>query len=128
MKLACVIHRYGADIAGGSEAHCRLIAERLAVRHDVTVLTSCARDYVTWRNAYPAGRSTSNGVTVMRFPVARERRLHRFAEISDRVFAHLGSADDEVAWFRENGPDLPGLLDHLRDHGHEFDRILFWSF
>ncbi len=128
MKLACVIHRYGADIAGGSEAHCRLLAERLVARHDVTVLTSCARDYVTWRNAYPAGRSEVNGVTVVRFPVARERRLHRFAEISERVFAGLGSADDEIAWFRENGPDLPGLLEYLRQHGGEFDRVLFWSF
>ena len=29
MKLACVVHRFGADIAGGSEGHCRLIAEHL---------------------------------------------------------------------------------------------------
>src|SRR6187455_550552 len=47
VKLALVVHRYGADIAGGSEAETREYAERLAVTHDVTVLTSCARDYVT---------------------------------------------------------------------------------
>src|SRR5436853_449002 len=28
MKLACVVHRFGADLAGGSEGHCRLIADR----------------------------------------------------------------------------------------------------
>ena len=33
MKLACVIHRYGAELAGGSEAHCRAIAHQLAARH-----------------------------------------------------------------------------------------------
>ena len=32
MKLACVVHRFGADIAGGSEAHCRHVAEHLAAR------------------------------------------------------------------------------------------------
>jgi len=48
MKLACVVHRFGADIAGGSEGHCRLIAEHLSARHDVTILTTCAKDHITW--------------------------------------------------------------------------------
>ena len=34
MKLACVVHRFGADIAGGSEAHCRAVAGRLAASGD----------------------------------------------------------------------------------------------
>ena len=55
MKLACVVHRFGPDIAGGSEAHCRHVAEHLAAEHDVTILTSCARDHVSWRNEYPEG-------------------------------------------------------------------------
>ena len=50
MKLACVIHRFGADIAGGSESHCRVVAEHLAGSHDVTILTTCAKDHVTWKN------------------------------------------------------------------------------
>ena len=40
MKLAFVVHRYGGGIAGGSEMHCRQLAERLAARHDITVLTN----------------------------------------------------------------------------------------
>ncbi len=55
MKLAFVVQRYGADIAGGSEGHCRELAERLIGRHDITILTTCAKDYVTWENALPAG-------------------------------------------------------------------------
>ncbi len=55
MRLACVIHRFGADIAGGSETHCRQIAEHLAVAHDVTIVTTCAKDHVTWKNHYPSG-------------------------------------------------------------------------
>lgn len=57
LKLAFVVDRYGADVPGGSERHCREFAERLAGRgHEVTVLTSCARDYVTWANVFPPGR------------------------------------------------------------------------
>ncbi len=128
MKLACVVQRYGADVAGGSEAHCREVAERLAARHAVTVLTTCARDYVTWSNALPAGESQVGGVRVIRFPVRRARRLKRFAELSDQVFDGPTSDAQQEDWFRENGPDAPALLDHLRDHGREYDRVLFWTF
>ena len=59
MKLAVVVQRYGADISGGAELHARYIAERLARHATVEVLTTCARDYVTWKNELPAGASTS---------------------------------------------------------------------
>ena len=86
MKLAFVVQRYGAEIAGGSEGHCRELAERLSGRHDITVLTTCASDYVTWENAFPPGRTVENGVPVLRFPVARPRRMKVFADLSDEVF------------------------------------------
>ena len=89
MKLACVVHRYGPQATGGSEAHCRALALRLAANpnHQVDVLTSCATDYITWKNVLPAGESRDGGVRVMRFPVARRRRLNRFREVSEHVFA-----------------------------------------
>ncbi|MDA1183242.1 MAG: glycosyltransferase family 4 protein [Acidobacteria bacterium] len=128
MKLAFVVQRYGANIAGGSEGHCRELAERLASRHAITVLTTCATDYVTWENASPAGRSVENGVDILRFPVAHPRRMRAFAEISDEVFDRPAPRERQVEWFRENGPATPALLDHLRAHGHEFDLVLFWTF
>lgn len=129
MKLAFVVQRYGAGIAGGSETHCRELAERLGSRHDITVLTTCARDYVTWGNAYPAGSTVENGVRVERVPVARPRNLKAFADLSDEVFDDLGSSpEQEEAWFRANGPDAPALLDHLRAHGAEYDLVLFWAY
>jgi glycosyltransferase involved in cell wall biosynthesis len=128
LKLACVIHRYGAEIAGGSEAHCRQIAERLSAAHEVSVLTTCARDYVTWANAYPSGLTDVNGVRVTRFPVARPRSLKLFADLSDEVFGGRAAPGREEAWFRANGPDAPGLLEHLRARGCEYDLVLFWSY
>lgn len=129
MKLAFVVQRYGADIAGGSEMHCRQLAERLSSRHDITVLTTCARDYVTWANAYSPGASMENGVRVQRFPVARTRNLKLFADLSDEVFDDLGAPPDrELEWFRANGPDTPALIEHLHVHGAEYDLLLFWAF
>jgi glycosyltransferase involved in cell wall biosynthesis len=128
VKLACVIHRFGADIAGGSEGHCRLIAEHLAANHDVTLVTTCAKDHITWKNHYPPGETRVGALRLLRFPVARPRHLHRFMDLSDLVFADRASPAEQEQWFRENGPDAPELLDHLRHHGLEYDRVLFWSY
>ena len=103
MKLACVIHRFGADIAGGSEGHCRGVAERLAEHHEIAILTTCARNHVTWKNEYPAGLTKVGSLPVHRFPVVRTRSLHRFAEISELVFSGAASEPEQERWFRENG-------------------------
>jgi glycosyltransferase involved in cell wall biosynthesis len=135
VKLACVVQRYGADIAGGSEGHCRQLALRLAAPrddetsgHDVTVLTTCARDYVSWANAYPAGESRDGAVRVLRFAVARSRDRRRFADVSDEVCDGGASPERQHDWFRQNGPDAPDLIDHLRTHGSGYDLVLFWTF
>jgi len=128
VKLAFVVQRYGADIAGGSEAHCRELAQRLSTRHDITVLTTCARDYVSWENALPAGEFAQGGVRIIRFPVSRRRRLKRFAEVSDEVFGPAVPRERQEEWFRENGPEVPALIDHLRVHGTSYDAVLFWTF
>jgi glycosyltransferase involved in cell wall biosynthesis len=128
VKLACVVQRYGAGVAGGSERHCRELALRLAAHHDVTVLTTCAADYVTWDNEFPAGTSVDGRVTVRRFPVRQSRRLKRFADLSDEVFDGATTDERQQEWFRENGPDCPALLDHLRVEGRGYDLVLFWAF
>ena len=138
MKLAFVVQRFGADIAGGSEAHCRALALRLSGSitpapgpgepHDLTVLTTCARDYVTWANAYTPGESRDHRVRVVRFPVTRTRRLKTFADLSDEVFDGGASHQRQEEWFRENGPETPALLEHLSAHGADYDLVLFWTF
>jgi glycosyltransferase involved in cell wall biosynthesis len=128
VKLAFVVQRYGAEIAGGSEAHCRELATRLSPAHEITVLTTCARDYVTWRNVDPAGEVRDAGVRVIRFPVRQPRRVKSFADLSDEVFDGGASRERQEEWFLENGPDVPGLLDHLRSQGAGYDLVLFWTY
>jgi glycosyltransferase involved in cell wall biosynthesis len=128
MRLACVVQRYGPEITGGSEAHCRHLAERLAAGHQVDVLTSCATDYLHWRNTLPTGWSTAGPVRLRRFEVARPRRMSAFVELSHRAFGRRRTPDDEREWFRANGPEVPGLLDYLQAHGADYDLVLFWAF
>jgi glycosyltransferase involved in cell wall biosynthesis len=128
VKLAFVVQRYGADIAGGSELHCRDLALRLALRHDITVLTSCARDYVSWVNEFQAGETSDGPLRVIRFAVSRPRRMHEFSSLSDEVFEGGAPRERQEDWFRENGPQVPGLLEHLRRYGGSYDAVLFWTF
>jgi glycosyltransferase involved in cell wall biosynthesis len=128
MKLACVVQRYGPEITGGSESHCRQIAERLGARHDVHVLTSTAHDYVSWREGDAPGWTTAGPVRVRRFPVVGQRGLRHFAEVSDRAFSRRSTAAEQREWFEENGPRVPALVEYLREHGRDYDFVLFWAF
>lgn len=129
MKIAFVIHRYGADIVGGSEYHCRRIAERLTANHEVEVLTTTASDYVTWKDGYRPGLETINSVAVRRFPIKSRRNLVRFREISDRCFYDRNhTQDDEREWVRANGPETPELIQFIRANKSRYDVFIFYSF
>jgi glycosyltransferase involved in cell wall biosynthesis len=128
VKLAVAVQRYGADINGGAELHARYIAEHLARHADVEVLTTCATDYVTWRNELPAGVETINGVAVRRFRVRHERDPRVFAKRSEKVFHHRHSIGDELEWLNAEGPTSPALVDHVAKHAGDFDFCLFFSY
>jgi glycosyltransferase involved in cell wall biosynthesis len=128
VKIAFIVQRYGAEILGGSEYHCRLIAERMAQKHDVEVLTTCARDYITWRNDYPEGPDRIRGVTVRRFANQRSRDIQAFNRYSDWIFHHEHSAEDERRWLEEQGPWCPPLIDYLDRHHRSYDALIFFTY
>ena len=128
MKIGIVIQRYGAEVLGGSEQLCRLLAERLAPQHDVEVLTTCARDYVTWKNEYPEGSDRVRGVTVRRFASARMRDQESFNRYSDWIYNNPHTRTDELEWLKQQGPWCPSLIDYLRKHHQQYDVLLFFTY
>jgi glycosyltransferase involved in cell wall biosynthesis len=128
MKLAVVVQRYGADINGGAELHARYIAERLARHASVEVVTTCARDYVTWKNELTPGVERVNGVAVRRFPVAHQRRPHDFGRRSQRVFEHPHSLADELGWLESEGPSSPALVEYVVKAAADLDFVILFSY
>jgi len=128
LRLAFVVQRYGSEVSGGAELHCRWLAERLARRHQVEVFTTRALDYVDWANAYPAGDANVNGIPVHRFGVRRRRSIREFASISRVVFDGPHDAAEEEAWIRANGPDSPALVEAIAAARDRFDLFFFYCY
>jgi glycosyltransferase involved in cell wall biosynthesis len=128
LSVALVVQRYGEEVNGGSETLARRIAELIANEVDVTVLTTCALDYLTWANAFPEGQTEVNGVRVMRFPVLEPRDAQRFEQACIAAYA---SPEDEIlgqAWLEAQGPIAPGLLEHLASEGEIYDAVAFVTY
>jgi glycosyltransferase involved in cell wall biosynthesis len=128
VKLAFIIQRYGAEVLGGSEQLCRLLAERLALQHDVEVLTTCAQDYVTWKNEYPEGVDRIRGVTVRRFASAATRDIESFNKLSEWIYNNPHSRADEIEWLKQQGPWCPALIEHLKRHQGQYDVLVFFTY
>ncbi len=131
MRLLFVVQRYGREVAGGAELHCRELATRLAHRgHEVEVLTSCAISYVDWANAYSSGTESFDEVTVHRLPVAAPRDERRFTPLNHRVVGGHKPVPLYLQreWMRLQGPYLPDLASWLGRHAGCFEVVIFFTY
>ena len=125
-RIAFVAPRFSAQgTIGGAETLLKALAERTAAAGvAVDFLTTCASNHFTWANDVPPGVQSVNGLNVHFFPVDGDRDVSTFLEVQGRIDKGLRvGAEAEQAWIR-NSVNSRALLDHLRAHGGDYDRIV----
>ena len=128
MRVAFVVQRYGEEICGGAEQHCRLVAEHLVPYVEVHVLTTCALNHLPWDNSYPPGESVVNGVRLHRFAIDQVRDHRAFDRLNYKVFGGAHSYLDELAWIEMLGPHCPDLLTHIAQQRLDYDLFVFMTY
>lgn len=114
-KIAIINQRYGLEVNGGSELYSRQIAEKLAAKYEVEVLTSCALEYVKWKNHYKEGVEIINNVTVRRFATEHERRQARFSALDREMHINKNVTEEQSEkWIDEMGPYCPALIEYIK--------------
>jgi len=125
LRVGFVVPRYGNDVVGGAETLVRGLAEHLAAAGcPVEVLTTCARDHLTWKNAVRPGVSRIQGVVVRRFPL-RPRDERRHAWLQQRILRGGRLRPEEEQRWMEASVTCPDLFTYLAGHQGEHDLVCF---
>ncbi len=120
-KIAIINQRYGIEVNGGSELYSRQIAERLAAKYEVEVLTSCAVDYERWTNSYEAGEEIINHVTVRRFRTEHERKQAKFSALDREMHINKNvTKEQSERWIDEMGPYCPSLIEYIKNNKDKY--------
>lgn len=127
-KILFVSPRYGLEVNGGAEMECRAYAEHLTEFYDVSVLTTCAKDHMTWRNEYAPGETEIHGVRVIRVESRKERNLEEFYPCVPIAQAAGHTRADEVSFIEKQGPYCPALVKYLEAHGKEYAAVFFVTY
>ncbi len=129
-KIALVVQRCGKEVNGGAELECLQYAQVLAGSYNVEILTTCALDYLSWENHYPAGVEKIADVVVRRFPVDRPRDMEKFSQLSRHVYEHVQSVSrrEQEEWLDAQGPNSSELETYIIDNQQHYDTFIFFTY
>lgn len=115
LRVAFIAPRLaGNGAVGGAETLLFNLARRAAEGgHEVTFLTTCAKNHFTWANEEPAGEIVHEGIRVIRFPVNADRDIDTFLRVQGAIDEGMEVSDeDEDLWVR-NSVNSDAMTDHI---------------
>jgi glycosyltransferase involved in cell wall biosynthesis len=85
---------------------------------------------MTWQNHYSPGITEISGVKVQRFRVSQQRNVKAFNHLSEKIYPRLKEASikEQEAWMLAQGPCSPDLIAYVKQHEHEYDAFIFFTY
>lgn len=122
-KIAIIIPRFLPDIAGGAEKLALDYALILKNDFHVEIFTTCARDYLTWKNELPEGKELWNDLTINRYRVEKNRNIKTMNHSLNELLKNLNSIQEkeEDKFIIEQGPYSPKLVSGFLREQSRFD-------
>ena len=129
-KIAFIVQRCGKEVIGGAESLCFIIAKKMKSLWNVEIITTCAIDYVTWKNEYPDGIEFVDGIAIRRFPVDFPRKISKFNTFSQYIFSNMHKITKEECekWMRLQGPISSKLFKYVKDNKDDYDAFIFFTY
>lgn len=113
----------GPTVGGAETLLKNLAIHAVFSGYKVTFLTTCARNHFTWDNELPPGSRNVQGIEVHFFPVDTDRDIPAFQRAQISISTGRFTPEEEITWLKHN-VNSRALMDHLRQHGMEYDRIV----
>jgi len=129
-KITAVVPRFSTKILGGAEKHAYDVLKAFPANCKITLLTSTAIDYVSWKNYFKPGNEIYERFTIERFQNLRVRNIKKFNELSEYIYKKFPdqTSDDEKNWLEAQGPYCPNLLKRIDEIKDETDLFIFFSY
>lgn len=149
VRIAIVNHRAGSDFSGGEKLVLEY-AKYLNEVADVELITTTAKDYITWANFYDSGLFSENDIIIRRFTIDKERnmlsfqRLSRFILFFLKIATQIGQSPATIngwrkliwlslrqislLWIKKQGPVSSSLQRYLKDNYNDYDLFIFHTY
>jgi len=149
-KIAIIVQRCGKEVVGGSEGYAFQMAKILSDTFNIDILTTTAKDYMTWKNYYKEGKEEiSNTLKIYRFKVDIEREIYwyelnrilfrnlfldRFSKLDHtnknkflKMLEHSSNSLQEE-WIKFQGPYSSNLLNYIKENKDSYSIFLFMTY
>ncbi len=149
-RLAVVVQRCGDNVIGGSESYALAAAKVLSRHYDIEILTTTAKDHVTWDNYFPEGdEEVSANLKVKRFRVdiGRSAYWHKLdglymSSIPIDFYANTAGKKREKIlqsagymplsfceeWIKNEGPYSKRLLQFIKANNERYSAFIFMTY
>lgn len=125
-----VIPRFSDKLVGGAEIHALNFALILSKRFKITILTTTALDYITWKNELKEGNYKWKEIEIKRFKVDKPRKINRFNRLSKYVYRNYQNlSDSEIEnWICQQGPVTKQLIEYIDEYQSYYDLFFYQLF